>query len=586
MKSLRTKLVAIMVLLIAAIMAVVGSFLINGVGSFYINQFYDRMNAAFDQDFLLQLQEVASEENAPEQLLTLLMAQPDLGIDISGRNVFVLSTSGTVLASSNQAAAVSITDNLLAAMNGSVGQDSSLIANYMDLAIPISGGEETYLIYVLDSKVTVNELNNSMLAIILRSLAIGLILCVILSFVLAQLLITPIRALTAGTQQVASGDFSQKLEVTGRDEIGVLTRNFNHMSQVLQNTLSEVENERNKLSTLFLHMTDGVVAFSSDGAMIHYNPAAAQMLGRNLDTDSSFDDLFHDVAKLPEILALKRPESLDASLQVGGRDFELQMAPFSNDQILGGALVVIHDVTEQHKAAETQREFVANVSHELRTPLTNVKSYAETLLSSAGTLPPDLEKNFLGVILSETDRMTRIVQDLLTLSRLDFGKMEMNFTRFSFADAVRDVHRASTLDAERHKHTLTLDIAPDVGDVNADRDRIEQVLTNVLSNAIKYTPDGGKISITAGRENGNVFCRIQDNGIGIPEKDLPRLFERFYRVDKARSRESGGTGLGLSIARDMLNQQHGEIQIASVFGEGTTVTVSLPCAQPDAGGEA
>ncbi len=579
MKSLRTKLVAIMVLLIVAIMTVVGSFLINGVGSFYIDQFYDQMNATFDQDFLLQLTETAREENAPERLEELLMSQPNLGIDISGRNVFVLSDSGAVLSASNQAAAVSTTENILTAMNGSVGQNSSIIANYMDLAIPIQAGESTYIIYVLDTKATVNDLNSDMLAIILRSLALGLLICVILSFVLAQILITPIRALTAGTQQVASGDFSQKLEVTGRDEIGVLTRNFNHMSQVLQNTLSEVENERNKLSTLFLHMTDGVVAFSSDGSVIHFNPAAVQMLGRSLDPTVQFQEIFGSVAQLPEVLALKRPNSLAAELQSGGRDLELQMAPFSGDQTLGGALVVIHDVTEQHKAADMQREFVANVSHELRTPLTNVKSYAETMIASGSELPPELQQNFLGVILSEADRMTRIVQDLLTLSRLDFGKMEMSFTRFSFADAVRNVHRASILDAEHHGHTMQLHIAEDTGDVNADRDRMEQVLINIVSNAIKYTPDGGTIEISAYSRDGKVFAEVRDNGIGIPEKDLPRLFERFYRVDKARSRESGGTGLGLSIAREMLLQQHGQIHIDSVYGQGTTVTVTLPRAE-------
>ena len=576
MKSLRTKLVVIMILLIVAIMAVVGSFLINGVGSFYVDQFYDQMTSTFDQPFLQQLQRTAGESDAPARLKELLMSQPDLGIDISGRNVYILSSDGAVLAASDEKDTIGITDNILTAMNGKVGMQGSIIASHMDLAIPIEGEDVTYIIYVLDNKATVDALNGSMLSIILRSLALGLLICVVLSFVLAQILITPIRALTTGTQQVASGDFSQKLEVTGRDEIGVLTRNFNHMSQVLQNTLSEVENERNKLSTLFLHMSDGVVAFSPDGSVIHFNPAAVHLLGRGLDQTVAFSEIFGDIAELSEVLALKRPNSIAAEKQVGSRELELQMAPFSGDQTIGGALVAIHDVTEQHKAAETQREFVANVSHELRTPLTNVKSYAETMLSSGDELPKELRENFLGVVVSEADRMTRIVQDLLTLSRLDFGKMEMNLTRFSFAEAVRNVHRATAIDAGRHNHTVSLDIAEDVGDCYGDRDRTEQVIINIISNAIKYTPDGGRIDIRAGQDEKNVFVVVQDNGIGIPEKDLPRLFERFYRVDKARSRESGGTGLGLSIAREMLRQQHGDIRIESVYGEGTTVTILMP----------
>ena len=577
MKSLRTKLVAILVLLIVAVMTAVGSFLINGVESFYVGEFYDQMIATFDQDFLQRLSRTASDENAPERMKELLMAQPNLGIDLSGRNVYILDQNGAVLSASGTETAVRMTDNILSAMNGEVGQDSSIVANYMDLAIPIQGAEKHYIVYVLDSKNTVDALNSQMLSIILRALALGLLICVVLAFVLAQILITPIRALTVGTQQVASFDFSQKLEVTGRDEIGTLTRNFNHMSRVLQNTLSEVENERNKLSTLFLHMTDGVVAFSPRGEVIHYNPAAVQMLGRGLDASVRFEELFSSVADLNQVLELKRPNSIGAEMQVRGRDLELQMAPFAGENSSGGVMVVIHDVTEQHKAAETQREFVANVSHELRTPLTNVKSYAETLQDGFDELPEELRQNFLGVIVSETDRMTRIVQDLLTLSRLDFGRMEMNIQRFPFAAAVENVYRVSQLDAERHGHSLSLDIAPDTGDVNGDRGRIEQVIINIVSNAIKYTPDGGKIRMEAGNLSAEtVFVRVIDNGIGIPEKDLPRLFERFYRVDKARSRESGGTGLGLSIAQQILNQQNGQISIDSVYGQGTTVTITLP----------
>ena len=242
-------------------------------------------------------------------------------------------------------------------------------------------------------------------------------------------------------------------------------------------------------------------------------------------------------------------------------------------------MVVIHDVTEQRKSEQTRREFVANVSHELRTPLTNVKSYAETILSAGDDLPKELRENFLGVIVSEADRMTRIVKDLLTLTKFDYGKMEMNISRFAFREAIENVYKAVALDAQNHKHTLTLECPEDLPQVDGDRERLEQVIMNIVSNAIKYTADGGKIEMVAGTRGKNVFIRVSDNGIGIPEKDLPRLFERFYRVDKARSRESGGTGLGLSIAREILSQHKGDIRIESVYGEGTDVTITLPKAE-------
>ena len=578
MRSLRTKLVMIMVILILALMCVIGAFLINGVGNFYISQFYEQMEKTFSPDFIGQLQTIpAQEQSAPVRMKELLMAQAGLGIDIATRNVYILDETGNVLASSNQETNVSMTANLLTAMNGEVGQEGSITSSYMDLAVPIVSTNGTYIVYILDSRATVDALTGELFSIILSALGLGLVICVVLSFLLAQILITPIRALTLGTRQVAAG-----IEVEGQDEIGVLTRNFNHMAKVLQDTISEAENERNKLSTLFLHMTDGVVAFSAAGNLIHCNPAATQMLARPLDPTTTFDELFSDQAELDTLLTLKRPQYLEAQKTAGDRELELFMAPFSSDQTQGGALVVIHDVTEQRKSEQSRREFVANVSHELRTPLTNIKSYAETIVSAGDDLPRELHDNFMGVIINEADRMTRIVQDLLTLSKIDYGKMEMNISRFSFAKAISNVYEAAKLNAEQnHHHKISFHCEDDIPDVMGDRERIEQVVMNIVSNAIKYTPDGGKIEIYAGSSGKSVFVRVTDNGIGIPEKDLPRLFERFYRVDKARSRESGGTGLGLSIAREILSQHKGEIKIDSVYGEGTDVRITLPAAPPE-----
>ena len=578
MRSLRTKLVLIMVLLILALMTVIGSFLVNGVSNFYITQFYTQMEQTFSRDFISQLQTLTAETDAPVRMKELLMAQPDLGIDVAGRNVYVLDAAGAVLESSDKQTAVSMTTNLLTALDGSVGQSSAITTSYMDLAVPVKGADASYIVYVLDNKATVNSLTSDVMKIILRSLALGLIICLILSFLLAQILITPIQALSAGTRQVAAGNFSQPLPVTSHDEIGELTRSFNNMSKVLRDTLSEVESERNKLSTLFLHMTDGVVAFNTAGAVIHFNPAATQMLGRSMDPTTTFQEIFSGDADFSKLLALKRPQYLEAQKTVGERELELFMAPFSSPQTQGGALVVIHDVTEQRKNEQARCEFVANVSHELRTPLTNIKSYAETIVSAGDDLSPELRTNFLGVIIGEADRMTRIVQDLLTLSKIDYGKMEMNITRFSFAEAVKKVYEAAVMNARSHGHTMSFHCEEHVADVNGDRERIEQVVMNIVSNSIKYTPDGGKIELAVGQKGQTVYVRISDNGIGIPEKDLPRLFERFYRVDKARSRESGGTGLGLSIAKEILKEHKGDIRIDSVCGEGTDVLITLPAA--------
>ena len=282
------------------------------------------------------------------------------------------------------------------------------------------------------------------------------------------------------------------------------------------------------------------------------------------------------------MLALQRPNYAEGELLVKDRTLEVFLAPFS-DRERGGVLIVLHDVTEQHRNEERRKEFVANVSHELRTPLTNVRSYAETLRDAEGAIPQNTANSFLDIIINETDRMTHIVQDLLTLSRLDRGGAELVLSRFPFGEAIESVARSSALSAQQHGHTLTYGGMEPLPLVVGDRSRLEQVMMNILGNAIKYTPDGGIIRITAGSAEDTVWMEVWDNGIGIPEKDREHIFDRFYRVDKARSRESGGTGLGLSIAREIVERHQGTISIVGHEGPGTTVRLVLPIGQERGG---
>ena len=349
------------------------------------------------------------------------------------------------------------------------------------------------------------------------------------------------------------------------------------MAQQLKDTIQQVENERNKLDTLFLHMTDGVVAFSSEGVVIHANPAASDMLGTPIDNATRYQDLFGDIAPLEGVLSA--PDYLEGERVQGERYLELLLAPFDRES-QAGALVVIHDVTVQRRNEEMRREFVANVSHELRTPLTNIRSYAETLAENAGQMPPNTEKKFLNVILNESDRMTHIVQDLLTLSRFDSGHSELKLGRFSFTGAINDLYNAVYMEAQKHDHAVELQLEPELPEIVADRERILQVMMNIVSNSIKYTPNGGHIVIAAGREADRVWMEVADNGIGIPEADRVRIFERFYRVDKARSRESGGTGLGLSIAKEIVDRHQGVLTTVAKEEPGLTVRMELKIEGP------
>ena len=594
-RSLHMKLMLIMTLLIILLMTVVGAFLINSVSNYYTQDFYTQMSEAFqDADFWADLNTpVQGEEDSVESIVQILDNYYSvLGVDNRSRKYYVLDGSdGHWLASSDKQDSGQELDmdswNLMQVLAGAdKSDDNDPTSPYMDVAVAVERGPSRYIIYVRDDGTNAATLNNELMTLIVEALLFGLVITVLLSFLLSKTLITPIERLTEGAERVADGDFSQKLEVASRDEIGILTGTFNDMARQLHHTLEEVENERNKLGTLFLHMTDGVVAFSRDGTVIQSNPAAEDMLGRAIPIGGSenYDTLFSDIAPLQGVLAVEPPGYLDGTRTVGGRSLELLLTPFDQER-LGGVLVVIHDVTEQHKTEEMRREFVANVSHELRTPLTNIRSYAETLVDNAGELPPDTEKNFLGVILNESDRMTHIVQDLLTLSRFDSGRSELKLAPFSFSQAVEDVYNAVLMEAQRHGHTVNLHMQEGLPDIVGDRERIMQVMMNVVSNSIKYTPDGGEIRISAGQWPGKVWMEVADNGIGIPAADRGRIFERFYRVDKARSRESGGTGLGLSIAKEIIDRHEGAIELLDRPGPGLTVRITLLTEGPRHGRE-
>ena len=585
LRSLHMKLVMIMVLLILSLMTVVGAFLINSVMAFYLEDFYTQMSNVFARESLTRDLTTATqgEEDGAQAILDILETYSgELGLNGYSRTLFILDgETGEYLAGNNDDAGKNMSydsANLTHAL--ATGEDSSspnMAADYMDVAITLDLGGSSYVIYILDNKTTVNSLISQMFVLILESLVFGLVISILLSFLLSKTMIIPIQLLTEGAMRVAHGDFSRKIQVASRDEIGVLTDTFNDMAGQLQDTLRQVENERNKLDTLFLHMTDGVVAFSRNGEVIHSNPAAEEMLGRTITAEATYEELFGDLLPLEQVL--QAPDYLEEERWEGERFLQLLLAPFDRDR-QGGVLVVLHDVTQQRKTQDMQREFVANVSHELRTPLTNIRSYAETLSDSAGELPPATEKKFLGVILNESDRMTHIVQDLLTLSRFDSGKDELHLVRFPFDVAVQDLYNAVYMEAQRHDHKMKLRLEPDLPAVVADRERVLQVMMNIVSNSIKYTPNGGHILVSAGREGDRVWMQVDDDGIGIPPKDRPRIFERFYRVDKARSRQSGGTGLGLSIAKEIVDRHEGVLELVDREGPGLSMRMELKIEGP------
>ncbi len=581
-RSLHMKLVLVLILLVVSVMAVVGTFLINSVTAYNIDEFKTQMTEVFTQEFILTLEKSAGEEQPVQSIAEKLEAfsgPRGLGID-KYRSFYILDgDTGAYLSGSDDQLAENLpmTANILAAMTGVVGQDVQRLSPYFDVAIPVRGDNGFFVVGVMDDKTELNDLSWELFSILIRAMVFGLLVAVLLSFLLSKTITTPVERLTNQAAAIAAGDFSRKAEVYASDEIGILTQTFNEMAGVLKTTLEEIEGERNKLNTLFLHMADGVVAFDRSGHILHQNPAAEKMLGKQLDSSQTYGEVFPNM-HIDDSDLVVSGRYIEIDYSANKRILKIYFAPFGGEED-GGLIAVMHDITEQQKMETSRREFVANVSHELRTPLTNIRGYTETLIDAHGDIDSETEIKFLGVIHNEADRMTHIVKDLLTLSQLDYEKMQMNTGEVPLRAIAQNAIEGMKMEAGKQKVGLHADLPVDLPAVAGDRERIEQVIVNVVSNAIKYNRPGGSVTVTAGTEGDNVFLRVKDTGIGVPAEDLPRIFERFYRVDKARSRERGGTGLGLAIAKEIIEHHGGDIRFESVYGEGSTVTIALPMAE-------
>lgn len=328
---------------------------------------------------------------------------------------------------------------------------------------------------------------------------------------------------------------------------------------------------------IFLHMTDGIIAFDIEGKIILINPAAKKLLSISPE-DATFEDVFGKFnldINMEKIIYLENWTSTEERVEVEDKYVNAFFAPFRNENDRpAGVISVLQDITEHVKLDNMRKEFIADVSHELKTPITSIMGYADTLLE--GEYDKEVQQKFLNVIATEARRMAKLVTDLLTLSRYDNNKNKLQKEQFDLGELVKKCQDKLAIEIKKKGHEVNCFVTADVPLVYADKGDVERVVLNILSNSIKYTQDNGKISIYVGFVYNDAYIKILDNGIGIPEEDLSKIFERFYRVDKARTREMGGTGLGLSIAKDLLDKNGGSIDIKSIVGEGTEVVIKVP----------
>ena len=410
------------------------------------------------------------------------------------------------------------------------------------------------------------------------TLVIGITAFIIIAFLikyyLSKFVIYPINRLIKGTDNQNKDDSKKTIKkenLENADEI------FGLMTNELKEQLSEVSTKKNQIETILRHMTDGIVAFNMDGEIILINPVAKKLLSIGPE-DSTFEDIFNKFKldiNMEKIIYLENWTSSEQRVEVDDKFINIYFAPFKNqDDRPDGVIAVVQDITEHVKLDNMRKEFVADVSHELKTPITSIMGYADTLLE--GEYDKETQDKFLNVIATEARRMAKLVTDLLTLSRYDSKKKKTEKEIFDLGELVKRCQDKLAIEIKKKDHTVNCFVTADVPPVYADKDEIERVVLNILTNSIKYTKDGGEIKIYVGFVYNDAYIKVFDNGIGIPEEDLNRIFERFYRVDKARTREMGGTGLGLSIAKEILDKNGGSIDIKSVVGQGTEVVIKIP----------
>lgn len=582
--SIQLKIIAIYLCVVLIIMIVTGTFIIYNIEALDYKSVQSQLEqTAQDLEVRLEIENAKTEQAWLDEIdstLKEVINQNQIYIlDETGKVLFGTSTEwrkGRTVASDAVTQAIATKQPAFSHIMHFAKWDRGI--HYIDYVKPILTPDTSQIRMLICIRGNIDQIYTNMTqvmnTIVMGSIA-AMIIAVLFGIVFSRMITVPIKRLTMSAKRLASGDAIGKIPVEANDEIGDLTKSFNFMANQLVHTMQEMSNEKSKLETIFEHMADGVMAFNRQGVLIHTNSICCEMIGEK-NMDHRFDYIFGNLGvdiSFDKLLEEKEKSRAESMVAVENKYFNMHFATYGNvKEEAEGLVVVMQDITKHQKLDQMRKEFVANVSHELRTPLTTVKSYTETLMDGAID-DKELAMNFLGVMDKEADRMTMLVHDLLELSRIDNKQIQLTVQKVDMKALVKETLEAQKIHIHKKGHVLKVEIEKDESYfIEGDGTRLKQILHNLLSNAIKYSIDPGMITVKM-YKNEKVVIQIQDTGVGIPTQDLERVFERFYRVDKARSRKMGGTGLGLSIAKELIELQGGKIKMTSKVGKGTIVTL-------------
>lgn len=425
-----------------------------------------------------------------------------------------------------------------------------------------------------------NTQMNQAKILILGTILVFSCIVIVVGIFISEAIVKPLNKMIINAQKLTNGESVELIELNPKrkrkkkTELDSIINIISIMNVEMNQKLNEVNRQKREIEAILLHMNDGIVAFDEKGNIMHINPAAKALL--KIDKESNFEEIFSRFnanIKMDAILYLDN--TAEEKIAIEDKTINVFLASYKDENDLSsGIIAVVQDITEHVKLDDMRKEFVADVSHELKTPITSIIGYADTLQD--GDYDKETQQRFLSVISSEGRRMADLVSDLLTLSRYDTNRMTRELTIFDLGEVAKKCQEKLAIEIEKKKQNVECYVTADVPPIEADKNGIERVILNVLSNAVKYTQEEGNIKIYVGFVYNDAYIKVIDNGIGIPKDDLSRVFERFYRVDKARSREMGGTGLGLSIAKEIIEQNNGSIDIKSELGKGTEVVIRIP----------
>jgi len=558
--------------------------------SFFFKEYYIKAITTQLKSNSLLIRDIIKADIQEKDIERLNLVTKRLGREINTR-LTIINPEGMVLGDSEENPQKmenhSDRPEIKEAIKGRIGKSSrystTLKKDMMYLALPIK--DDAYrVIGAVRVSIPLDELENRV-GQIYRIIGWGGLLAVTISlgisFALARRVSRPISQMAQAAKMISKGDLSRRIREDSRDEVGDLAYSFNRMSEELQRQMGDLAREVSEKEALLSSMIEGVLAIDRDEHVILINQAAQRML--ELRPDDALGKFHWEVIRNSEINnlfkeVLKTKEQKEVKLQIGPLDeraFMVYAAPIRawGGNILG-VVAVFHDVTEIRRLEKVRMEFVANVSHELRTPLTSIKGFVETLKRGAID-ERENAVNFLDIIERHTDRLNQLITDLLDLSRVETGKKKMDFQPIKVEELINRAVSHFMEISNKNRPKIKYNIPSDLPMVLADEEGIETVLKNLLDNAVKYTPKRGEINITSTDKDDYIEIAVVDNGIGIPSRDLPRIFERFYCVDKARSRELGGTGLGLSIVKHIIEAHGGTVGVESEVGEGSRFTFTL-----------